>query len=414
MSVPEDSEDRAVVLSGPPIAVGAIDELPSPMADVPPEGSVLDGRFRLVASLGTGSMGRVLRAIDCHTGQEVALKLLHRERARDPEALERFRREAAILESIGHPAIVRVISMGQTDETPWLAMELLHGETLEDRLKRGPLGVKEIVPILNTLCDGLAAAHMAGVVHRDLKPSNVLLTSSGQLPCKLLDFGLSRIKSSKTLTRKGTMIGTPRYMAPEQIRASLHADVRSDTFSVGVILYEMLTGVSPYPAEDLGQLLGCVLEQRTVPLSERRPDVPAAVGSVIARAMARDPSDRFQTAGAIAEAYANAIGVNSGRSMLATTPELAAAQVHDDGASPLVDPFASAPLESNETLLPVEPVEMVSPNLPPKERDSTRARTALRFMLALLLVVIIASALAIGLRVLLHGNVHLPGITETH
>jgi serine/threonine-protein kinase len=414
MSAPEDSEDRAVVLSDPPIAVGDIDEPWPSMSDVPPEGSVLDSRFRLVGPLGTGSMGRVLRAIDSQTGDEVALKLLHRERARDPEALERFRREAAILESIGHPAIVRVISMGQADGTPWLAMELLHGETLEDRLKRGPLGMKEIVPILNTLCDGLAAAHVAGVVHRDLKPSNVLLTSSGQLPCKLLDFGLSRIKSSKTLTQKGTVIGTPRYMAPEQIRSSLDADARSDTFSVGVILYEMLTGVSPYPAEDLGQLLGCVFEQRTVPLDTRRPDLPPAVGAVIVRAMARDPNERFQTAGAIAEAYANAIGVNSGRSMLPSSPELSATPAHDEGASPLLDPFEPTDAEAGdpaEVLLP-QPAIPVAPTV--NEPTPRRARMGLRFVIALVVVVILASVIAIALRAWIHGTVHLPGMSTIH
>lgn len=409
MSVPEEPKDRAVRLSDPPVVVGDVDAPRSSTGhDVLPPGTLLDHRFRLGTPLGTGSMGRVLRALDTHTGHEVALKLLHPDRARDPEALERFRREAEILDAIAHPAIVRVISMGQSEGTPWLAMELVHGETLEDRLRRGPLGMREIVPILNTLCDGLAAAHMAGVVHRDLKPGNILLTSSGQLPCKLLDFGLSRIKSSKTLTQKGTVIGTPRYMAPEQIRASLDADMRSDIFSVGVMLYEMLTGSSPYPAEDLGQLLGCVFEQRIVPIGERRPEVPDAVGGVIKRAMARDPNDRFQTAGAIAEAYANAIGVSSGRSMLAPSPELTISSTHDEGSSPLVDPFAPAELEPGSTEEdPVSP-DPVVPVLAAPPRFS--ARTGLRFAAALVVVVVLASVIAIALRAWLHGAVHLPGM----
>ncbi|MDQ3037624.1 MAG: serine/threonine protein kinase, partial [Myxococcota bacterium] len=312
-------------------------------------GSFFGDRFRLGTSLGSGAMGRVMQALDLQEGGEVALKLLHRERARDAEALERFRREAAILQAIGHPAIVRVVAMGAApDGTPWLAMELLRGETLKQRLFRGPFEPRALVPLLNALCDALEAAHTRGVVHRDLKPENVLLTESGDPPCKLLDFGLSRFTANKTLTRSGTILGTPRYMAPEQIRSASSADLRVDVFSVGVLLYEMLTARSPYPADDLGQLLGCVLEGRTVPLAQLRPDLPPAVGVVIARAMARLPADRFQTAGAIAEAYATSIGMSSGRSMLRSAPELTASPERsafpqqEEGSSPLVDPFAAA------------------------------------------------------------------------
>lgn len=336
-------------MAGPPVWSPALDSDEDEEATVLMEalasGSFFADRFRVGAALGTGAMGRVVQAHDLVIGTDVALKVLHRERARDPETIERFRREAAILESIGHPGIVRVLAMGAAaDGTPWLALELLRGMTLKERLRGGPMHPHEVVPILNTICDALAAAHIRGVVHRDLKPENVLLVAGGEPPCKILDFGLSRFTASKTLTRTGSILGTPRYMAPEQIKSARDADLRVDVFSVGVLLYEMLAGRSPYPAEDLGQLLGCVLEGRTVPLVQVRPDLPPTVSAVIERAMARDPAQRFQTAGAIAEAYASAIGVRSGRSMLASAPELRGITTYDEGAQPLVDPFgASAP-----------------------------------------------------------------------
>ncbi|WP_169791419.1 serine/threonine-protein kinase [Sandaracinus amylolyticus] len=314
------------------------------MVEVLAAGSFFADRFRVGPPLGAGAMGRVVQAHDLVSGHDVALKVLHRERARDAETLERFRREAAILESIGHPAIVRVLAMGEAFAMPWLALELLHGETLKQRLRRGPMHPHEIVPVLNTLCDALAAAHLRGVVHRDLKPENVLLVAGGRPPCKIVDFGLSSFTAAKTLTHTGSILGTPRYMAPEQIKSARDSDPRVDVFAVGVLLYEMLTGVSPYPAEDMGQLLGCVLEGRVVPLAHRRPDLAPAIGAVIERAMARERAQRFQTAGAIAEAYANAIGVRSGRSQLdMPAPELATpAPHHADGAAPLVDPFGAS------------------------------------------------------------------------
>jgi serine/threonine protein kinase len=304
-------------------------------------------RFAIGGALGSGAMGKVVQALDRETGIEVALKVLHRERAKDAESIERFQREAAILESIGHPGIVRVVAMSRApDGTPFLAMELLRGETVEERLARGPIAPLDMVPIVNTLCDALAAAHLRGIVHRDLKPANVILLSSGDPPCKILDFGLSRFTASKTLTRTGTILGTPRYMAPELIRSVQSSDYRVDVFSVGVLIYEMLTGRSPYPADDVGALLGCVVQGRVVPLADVRPDLPAALGAVITRAMAREPDERFETAGAIAEAFANALGIASGRSQLDASSGVDELPFEESGSEPLIDPFAGGAVPS--------------------------------------------------------------------
>ena len=226
---------------------------PSPWAGVPAEqfddddvtvtvdtlasGGFFGDRFRVEGILGVGGMGRVVHAHDFTTGLDVALKVLHRERAQDVESLERFRREAQILQALGHSGIVRILAMGAApDGTPWIALELLRGETLKQRIRReGPFSVAALAPIVAHLCDALTTAHDAGVVHRDLKPDNVLLPDGGAPPCKVLDFGLSRFTASKTLTKAGAVLGTPRYMAPEQILSASSADLRVDVFAVGVM-----------------------------------------------------------------------------------------------------------------------------------------------------------------------------------
>ena len=308
-------------------------------------------RFRIGALLGSGAMGRVYAATDLATGTDVALKVLHGEGAKDPEVIARFAREAEILRALGHPAIVRVHAVGSAERgRPWLAMELLHGETLKERLRRGPYADPyAIVPVISALSDALAAAHAQGVVHRDLKPENIVLLASAPgstaPACKVLDFGLSRLVGSSKLTRTGTLMGTPRYMAPELIRSVEAADHRVDQFSAGVILFEMLTGLSPYDADDQGQLFGRIMSGTVRRLSELRPDLPPAVEQVIQRAMSLDRAARFATMGALAEAYATALGVASGRSMLVGPLGLGPGLA--EGSRPLVDPYAtSTPLDA--------------------------------------------------------------------
>ena len=285
------------------------------------EGSFFADRYRLDALIGSGAMGRVYDAVELHSGRRVALKVLHRERMGEEETVDRFEREAEVLASIGHPCIVEIFTFHKTaDGTPYLAMELLEGLTLKTRLQNGGRfeDPRDFQEILDGLCGALGAAHARGVVHRDLKPDNVFLLATGEPRAKLVDFGLSRMaKASKAITHSGMILGTPRYMAPEQIQDASSAGPAGDIYSLGAILHEALTGRSPYPAEDYGQLLGCVLENRITPLEEVRPELGPALGPVIRKAMARQPEDRYATADDLADAFAAAVGVPSRRAEIA-------------------------------------------------------------------------------------------------
>jgi serine/threonine protein kinase len=271
-------------------------------------GSFFADRFRLGEPLGTGGMGTVFRAEDLMDQRPVAIKVLLRG-AQDEQARQRFERESQILASIDHPGIVSIFRHGYATHRriPWLAMELLEGETLRQRIqRRGPLEPARVAAMLDLVADALEAAHAQGVIHRDLKPDNIFLTEGSAV--KLLDFGLSLSLSAKKLTATGTIIGTPRYMAPEQITAAHSAGAAADIYALGIVVYECLTGESPFIASDQGQLLGAIIQGRLEPLRARRPDLPQALQDVVERAMAKRPEDRFPTPRAMAEAFSDAIG----------------------------------------------------------------------------------------------------------
>jgi serine/threonine-protein kinase len=280
-------------------------------------GTFFADRYRVEALLGTGAMGRVYAATDMHTGRRVALKVLHRERLGEAETVERFRREAEVLASIGHPCIVEVHAFHRAqDGTPYLAMELLEGVTLKTRLANAGRfeDPREFQEILECIGSALDTAHARGVVHRDLKPDNVFLPATGDPRAKLVDFGLSRMAAErKDLTQSGMMLGTPRYMAPEQIRDAASAGPPVDMYSLGILTYESLAGRSPYPGQDYGQLIGCVLDGRTTPFETLRPDLPLRLAEVLARAMHRDPAARYVSCARFADAFAQAIGSPSKR-----------------------------------------------------------------------------------------------------
>ena len=205
-------------------------------------GAAFAQRYRLEGVIGQGAMGKVFRATDMSLGQSVALKVLHTEKATKPEVVERFRREATVLSELGHPGIVRILDRGNNGEgIDYLVMELIEGTSLQDYVrKRGPLSPEELLPLLVTVCDAVGAAHAKGIIHRDLKPDNLLVYhAEGEARAKVVDFGLSRLRqdASERLTATGTMIGTPRYMAPEQIRSSKDADERTDIYACGVLAF---------------------------------------------------------------------------------------------------------------------------------------------------------------------------------
>jgi serine/threonine-protein kinase len=254
------------------------------------------GPYRVEARLGAGAMGVVYRAVDTRLQRPVALKILGRAAAADGELRIRLLREARAASALDHPNIAVVFDVGEEAGHHYLAMALYSGETLQARLARGPLPVDEALRIARALLDGLAAAHAAGIVHRDVKPANVMLTSDGGL--RLLDFGLAKLAPGtpfdETATREGAVLGTPAYMAPEQLRGEA-VDARADLWAVGVVLYEMLTGDKPWRAPSFAALVGKVLVEppARAPLVAR---APRWVAALVEELLAKEPAARLPSA----------------------------------------------------------------------------------------------------------------------
>ncbi|RMD86985.1 MAG: serine/threonine protein kinase [Alphaproteobacteria bacterium] len=262
-------------------------------------------------------MGTVYAASDLTTGARVAVKVMRPELSGDERAVERFRREGAALAAVQHPTVVQILEIGESDGVLYLAMELLEGETLSARLSRaGPMSAEQLLPIVLGLCDGLGAAHRAGVIHRDIKPSNIHLPSPEALaravrggeraPVKLVDFGVARIAGLSKMTSSGLAIGTVRYMAPEQLTGSA-IDERADIYALGVVLFEALSGEHPFERTAGDDPVGAILIGRATPLSSLRPDLPPSVTRVVHRAMARLATDRFASARELADAFRRAV-----------------------------------------------------------------------------------------------------------
>ena len=254
-------------------------------------GSVLAARYRLEQALGEGGMGRVFAAVDQQLGRRVALKLIRTD-VQDDSARDRFLREARAAAVLTHPNACQLFEVAEHDGNPFLVMELLEGESLADRLARGPMPKDEAIAVILPLMDALAKFHEAGLIHRDLKPSNVFLTPQG---VKLLDFGLARSTqrddavTAPALTVPGAIAGTMRYMAPEQLTGD-PIDARTDVFALGVMLFEMLTGRVPFGRGSNADWLNAVLTKDPPPLGD---PALSTLEPIVARALQRSPEDRF-------------------------------------------------------------------------------------------------------------------------
>lgn len=264
------------------------------MHSAPPNGTLVEGRYRLARAIAAGAMGTVHEADDLKTGERVALKLLKGQLHGDAGIRRRFRREASILQALDHPGIVRILDVGQDEgERSFTVMELLRGETLEARIARGPMQVLELRPIALAVCETLAAVHAHGVVHGDVKPANVFLPSGGSFPIKLVDFGLSKIEGLERLTRTGELTGTPAYMAPELLTGQGTVDGRVDLYALGVVLYEALSGKLPFMTrKHPGALMMDIVGGKSAPLGSLRPDLSETTIDVVSRAMAAKLADR--------------------------------------------------------------------------------------------------------------------------
>jgi serine/threonine protein kinase/Tfp pilus assembly protein PilF len=266
--------------------------------------------YRITSKLGSGGMGVVYEAEDTRLGRRVALKFLPAELAADPHSLERFQREARAASQLNHPGICTVHDIGEHEGQHFIAMELLEGETLAERIRRGPVELATLLDLGTQIADALESAHSKGIVHRDLKPANIFVMPRGQ--AKVLDFGLAKIERPRPaagaegseaptavqpseLTQVGTAMGTVSYMSPEQARGQL-TDSRTDLFSLGTVLYQMATGVLPFHGETSAVVFDAILNREPAPLAQLNPSLPPELGRILSKALEKDRTLRYQTA----------------------------------------------------------------------------------------------------------------------
>ena len=250
--------------------------------------------YTILEKLGEGGMGVIYKAEDTKLKRIVALKFLPAEMTRDPEAKTRFIQEAQAASSLDHTNICTIHEIGEKDdEQMFIAMACYEGETLESKIRRGPVDVDEAIRIAVQVGEGLAKAHARGIVHRDIKPANIMVTHDGV--AKILDFGLAKLVGRPTLTKTGSTVGTVAYMSPEQVQGG-EVDHRTDIWSLGVVLYEMLAGTLPFKGEHEAALLYSIVHEEAQPLSLLRPGTPASISSVIARMLQKNTASRYQTA----------------------------------------------------------------------------------------------------------------------
>lgn len=281
------------------LATPAGDYAPDLLADSEDEGEpdlsgYQMGPYRLLREIGGGGMGTVYEAEDTRLGRRVAIKLLPPEYSRDRRAKERFLREARSAAAVDHPNLCTIHDVGESGGRLYIVLSFYEGETLRERIRRGPLSLAEARDVAMQVARGLARAHEAGIVHRDIKPANVILTRRGE--AKILDFGIARLAGDEaSLTRTGASWGTPAYMSPEQARGE-PVDERTDVWSLGVMLYEMLAGRRPFGGEGMEAVVTAILTRKPEPLERARPDVPPELAHVVERALTKDPEERYGSA----------------------------------------------------------------------------------------------------------------------
>src|SRR6202140_2866740 len=265
------------------------------------------GPYEILSAIGAGGMGEVYRAKDTRLDRIVAIKVLPPHLADSPELKERLKREARTIASLNHPHICTLYDVGHQDGINFLVMEYVEGETLAKRLVKGPLPLDQVLQYAIEIADALDKSHRKGITHRDLKPGNIMLTKSGT---KLLDFGLAKLKQEaapatpvsqlptmqNAITGEGTILGTLQYMAPEQVEAK-EVDARTDIFAFGAVVYEMATGKKAFEGKSSASVMAKIMETEPPPISSLQPMTPPALDRVIKTCLAKDPDERWQTAG---------------------------------------------------------------------------------------------------------------------
>ncbi|RYE82828.1 MAG: serine/threonine protein kinase, partial [Myxococcales bacterium] len=271
---------------------------------------LIAGRYEIESQLGSGGMGVVVAARDTKLGHRVALKMLHPQGLERPDLVARFHREARAAAALQSDHAARVLDSGVAEDgRPYTVMELLEGEDLSDALaRRGPFPIEEAALMIMQACDAIGEAHDKGIIHRDLKPANLFLARrpSGAVAVKVLDFGISKsletTPGAVTLTADSSMLGSPVYMSPEQLRSAQSVDARTDIYSLSVTLYELLVGRPPFYSDAVPELCAMILKDEPVPPGVARPGLPDALGEVVLRGLSRDRERRFASARELSEA----------------------------------------------------------------------------------------------------------------
>jgi eukaryotic-like serine/threonine-protein kinase len=274
-------------------------------------GTVLSGRYKLEAKLGSGGMSTVYLARDNTLDRAVAVKVMHREMSEQPDQLQRFRQEARAVAKLSHPNVVAVIDAGEDGGHPYIVFEYVEGETLKQRINRvGALDAQEALAYAIEIARGLTVAHARRMVHRDIKPQNVLIDSEGR--AKLTDFGISRQLEQDGMTATGRVLGTTDYVSPEQAMGH-PVDQRSDIYSLGVVLYEMFVGQVPFHADSQVGVAMKHVNEEMPDVQQRRPELSAAAAMVVERATAKDPGERYQSVGEMIDDLSTALEVEAAR-----------------------------------------------------------------------------------------------------
>jgi eukaryotic-like serine/threonine-protein kinase len=254
----------------------------------------LVGSYKITDKIGEGGMGAVFRGIDVMLEREVAVKMLRPELSQQPNIVERFRSEAVTLAKLNHPNIATLYSFVRQGEDFFMVMEFVRGETLDDLIRRtGAMPVDKAIGLLCQAIEGIDHAHRMGIIHRDVKPANMMMTETGTL--KVMDFGIARVLGTSRMTKQGNIVGTIEYMSPEQVRGQ-ETDARSDIYSLGILLYEMLTGRVPFSSDSEFDLMKMQIDDAPQPPRVFAAQIPQAVEQAIMRALAKRPEARFQSA----------------------------------------------------------------------------------------------------------------------